>query len=49
MSKRSRPTEEPTGGPAKASWSLEQGEEIVPGRLALKQIGGGRHFETYLA
>jgi hypothetical protein len=47
MRKRSR--EEQKGAPVKASWNLAQGDEIVPGRLALKQIGGGRHFETYLA
>ncbi|HKQ43695.1 MAG TPA: serine/threonine-protein kinase [Pseudonocardia sp.] len=31
-----------------ASWELEEGEEIVPGRTALKPIGGGNRYEVYL-
>jgi eukaryotic-like serine/threonine-protein kinase len=31
-----------------ASWGLEEGEEIVPGRTALKAIGGGNRYEVYL-
>jgi len=30
------------------SWELEEGEEIVPGRTALKPIGGGNRYEVYL-
>lgn len=33
----------------KASWGFEQGDEIVPGRLALKKLGGGTDYEVYLA
>ncbi|HKG36037.1 MAG TPA: serine/threonine-protein kinase [Solirubrobacterales bacterium] len=31
-----------------ASWGLEESEEIVPGRFALKPIGGGNRYEVYL-
>ena len=31
------------------SWEFSQGDEIVPGRLALERIGGGDLFETWLA
>lgn len=30
-------------------WELEEGEEIAPGRLALKRLGWGNLYETYLA
>ena len=30
------------------SWGLEESEEIVPGRFALKPIGGGNRYEVYL-
>lgn len=30
-------------------WGLEQGDEIVPGRYALKRLGGGYDYEAYLA
>jgi serine/threonine protein kinase len=32
-----------------ASWSLAEGDEIVPGRRALRLLGGGRRHEAYLA
>jgi len=32
----------------KASWGLEEGDELVPGRLALKRLGGGKLYEVYL-
>jgi serine/threonine protein kinase len=32
----------------KASWHFDQGAEIVPGRLALKSLGGGYSYEAYL-
>lgn len=32
-----------------ASWKLEQGDEIAPGRIALKRLGGGPQYEAYLA
>jgi serine/threonine protein kinase len=31
-----------------ASWGFEQGEEIQPGRIALKTIGGGNRYEVWL-
>lgn len=37
------PGEQPT------TWQFEEGAEIVPGRYALKRLGGGRDFEAYLA
>jgi serine/threonine protein kinase len=30
-------------------WSLEEGDEIVPGRSAVRLLGGGERYETYLA
>ncbi len=33
----------------KASWRLERGDDIVPGRTALKRLGGGKRYEAYLA
>lgn len=36
-------------GSDKASWELEEGDEIVPGRSALKRLGGGYRYEAYLA
>lgn len=32
----------------KAGWDFAQGEEIVPGRAALREIGGGTRYEVYL-
>ena len=32
-----------------ASWNLDEGDEIVPGRIALQRLGGGELYETYLA
>src|ERR1044072_139495 len=31
-----------------ASWGLEEGEEIAPGRVALKPLGGGNRYEVFL-
>ncbi|MDQ3987489.1 MAG: serine/threonine protein kinase [Actinomycetota bacterium] len=33
----------------KASWEFEEGDEIVPGRYALRRLGGGKRYEVYLA
>lgn len=33
----------------KESWGFEEGEAIVPGRLALQRLGGGIEYEVYLA
>ena len=35
--------------PEKESWELDEGDEIVPGRYALKRLGGGSAYEAYLA
>ncbi len=35
--------------PADASWELVEGDEIVPGRHAVRLLGGGRRYEAYLA
>ena len=32
-----------------ASWDLHEGDEIVPGRNAVRLLGGGRRYEAYLA
>jgi serine/threonine protein kinase len=32
-----------------ASWDLPEGAEIVPGRHAVRLLGGGRRYEAYLA
>lgn len=32
-----------------AEWGFASGDEIVPGRTALKLLGGGRRYEAYLA
>ena len=32
-----------------ASWDLAQGDEIVPGLIAMKLLGGGSAYEAYLA
>ncbi|MDQ4145141.1 MAG: serine/threonine protein kinase [Actinomycetota bacterium] len=33
----------------RAGWAFEMGQEIVPGRVALKKLGGGKRYEVYLA
>jgi serine/threonine protein kinase len=42
------------GGAADAAspaeeWDFEKGEELVPGRFAVRLLGGGERYETYLA
>ena len=32
-----------------SSWGFEEGEEIAPGRSAVRLLGGGRSYEAYLA
>lgn len=34
---------------ANASWGLERGDEIVPGTIAMKLLGGGSAYEVFLA
>ena len=33
----------------KASWGFDEGDDIVPGRSALRRLGGGSQYEVYLA
>ena len=33
----------------RTGWNFEQGDDIVPGRVALKRLGGGHRYEAYLA
>lgn len=42
------PPTEPNGAD-ETRWDLEEGAEIVPGRFALKKLGGGSDYEAYLA
>ena len=32
-----------------SAWGFEEGEDIVPGRYAVKLLGGGHRYEAYLA
>jgi serine/threonine protein kinase len=34
---------------AQDTWGLAEGDEIVPGRYAVRLLGGGRRYEAYLA
>ena len=34
---------------ADSSWAFEEGDEIAPGRQAVRLLGGGRRYEAYLA
>ena len=33
----------------RTSWGLREGDEIVPGRVATRLLGGGKRYEAYLA
>ena len=35
--------------PAGKSWGFEEGDEIFPGRSAVRLLGGGRRYEAYLS
>lgn len=35
--------------PTESKWGLAEGDEIVPGRTALRLLGGGYRYEAYLA
>lgn len=35
--------------PSDEAWGLVEGDEIVPGRSAVRLLGGGERYETYLA
>jgi len=44
----------PAGGPGDTAppaeeWAFEKGEELVPDRFAVRLLGGGERYETYLA
>ena len=36
-------------GPEESKWGYREGDEIVPGRSAIKRLGGGFRYEAYLA
>lgn len=38
-----------TGEETRRSWGFAEGDEIVPGRHAVRLLGGGRRYEAYLA
>jgi eukaryotic-like serine/threonine-protein kinase len=49
-----RPAGAPRGVPAESRpeesrWGFREGDEIAPGRTALKRLGGGFRYEAYLA
>jgi eukaryotic-like serine/threonine-protein kinase len=35
--------------PEESKWGFREGDEIVPGRTAIKRLGGGFRYEAYLA
>jgi serine/threonine protein kinase len=35
--------------PSGESWEFDEGDEIVPGRYAVRPLGGGHRYEAYLA
>lgn len=37
------------GGRRRGSWAFAEGQEIAPGRHAVRLLGGGRRYEAYLA
>jgi serine/threonine protein kinase len=41
------PTE--AAAPERTGWEFEEGDEIAPGRTAVKLLGSGERYETYLA
>jgi len=40
---------DPEAGAPKSSWGFGEGDEIVPGRHAVRLLGGGHRYEAYLA
>src|SRR5687768_7546151 len=46
---QSEPAEDGESMTKYASWELEEGDEIAPGRVALKPLGGGNRYEVFLA
>jgi serine/threonine-protein kinase len=41
-------TAEPAPAPEESRWGFTEGDEIAPGRTALKLLGGGLRYEAYL-
>lgn len=48
MRKRSRARDDAKASAPRPSWGLEEGDQIAPGRLALRKLGGSGLYETYL-
>jgi serine/threonine protein kinase len=44
-----RPAGAADQGSERESWGFDEGDEIYPGRFALRLLGGGRRYEAYLA
>lgn len=38
-----------SAAPADSSWGFEEGDEIAPGRYALRRLGGGHRCEAYIS
>ena len=49
MDARQREARQGTAPPAREEWGFDEGDEIAPGRLAVRLLGGGERYETYLA
>jgi eukaryotic-like serine/threonine-protein kinase len=46
---RARRPPKPTPTPDKTSWAFAEGDDIVPGRQAVRLLGGGHRYEAWLA
>ena len=46
---RTTPAQAAAGDPYESRWRLKQGDPLVPGRTAIKLLGGGLRYEAYLA
>jgi eukaryotic-like serine/threonine-protein kinase len=47
--RQARVEDGPAPAPEESRWGFSEGEEIAPGRTALKLLGGGFRYEAYLA
>jgi serine/threonine protein kinase len=43
------PSADPIHGQERPRWEFGEGDEIVPGRMAVKRLASGERYETYLA
>ena len=49
MAGRRQDSAAPPAPPEESRWQFEEGDEIAPGRTAVKLLGGGFRYEAYLA